>query len=258
MKQPVLLILHQELSTAGRVGHALHKLGYPLDVRRPRFGDPLPKTMADHTGVVVFGGPMSANDEDDFVKREIDWLSVPLKEEKPTLGICLGAQMLVRQLGGTVFCHTDGHVEVGYYPIRPTEAGRAIHDPWPCHVYEWHREGFDVPPGAELLAEGDTFPVQAFRSGRAAYGIQFHPEVTHAMMCRWTVRGASRLELPGAKPRAAHFADRSAYDHGVRNWLLGFLDHWTELAKPRAEAPKKLPRTAARDLGRSAAELVLL
>lgn len=258
MKQPVLLVLHQEHSTAGRVGHALHKLGYPLDIRRPRFGDPLPETLARHTGVVVFGGPMSANDEDDFVKREIDWLSVPLKEEKPMLGICLGAQMLVRQLGGTVFCHADGHVEVGYYPIRPTDAGRAVHDLWPDHVYEWHREGFDLPAGADLLAEGEAFPVQAFRTGRAAYGIQFHPEVTHAMMCRWTVRGADRLELPGAKSRAEHFADRPAYDYGVRQWLAGFLDHWTGLAKPQVAAPKKLARPVVRDVSRDARAPALL
>jgi GMP synthase (glutamine-hydrolysing) len=258
MKQPVLLILHQEHSTAGRVGHALHKLGYPLDIRRPRYGDPLPKTLAEHTGVVVFGGPMSANDEDDFVKREIDWLSVPLKEAKPMLGICLGAQMLVRQLGGTVFCHADGHVEVGYYPIRPTAAGRAVYDPWPDHVYEWHREGFDLPPGADLLAEGDAFPVQAFRSGPAAYGIQFHPEVTHAMMCRWTVRGADRLQLPGAKSRAEHFADRSVYDYGVRKWLLGFLDHWTELAKPRETPVKKPQRAAVREAAQNAPMAALL
>ena len=158
MPQPILIVLHQEHSTPGRVGNALRQRGYPLDIRRPRFGDPLPETMADHAGAVIFGGPMSANDEDDRSSRqEIDWIAVPLKEQKPFLGICLGAQMLARHLGGPVFCHADGQVEVGYYPIRPTAAGRAVCDPWPDYVYQWHREGFDLPPGAELLAEGDTF-----------------------------------------------------------------------------------------------------
>lgn len=237
MKQPILTILHQEHSTPGRVGQVLRELGYPLDIRRPRFDDPLPATLRDHAGAIVFGGPMSANDEDGYVRREIDWLQVPLKEHKPLLGICLGAQMLVRQLGGTVFCHADGHVEVGYYPIRPTQAGLALQKHWPDHVYEWHREGFDLPPGAELLAEGDTFPVQAFRYGEAAFGLQFHPEVTHAMMCRWTVRSAARLQLPGAKPRAEHFTDRAAYDYAVRAWLREFLTAWTGLAAPAANTP---------------------
>ncbi|MGA7972017.1 MAG: glutamine amidotransferase, partial [Pseudolabrys sp.] len=96
MLKPVLIILHQEHSSPGRVGQALSQRGYPLDIRRPRFGDPLPETMADHAGAVIFGGPQSANDEDDFIKRETDWIGVPLRDEKPFLGICLGAQMMAR------------------------------------------------------------------------------------------------------------------------------------------------------------------
>ena len=138
---------------------------------------------------------------EDFVKREIDWIGVPLRDKKPYLGICLGAQMMARHLGGRVYPHPQGHAEVGYYPIRPTAAGRAICADWPDHVYQWHREGFDLPAGGELLAEGDAFSVQAFRYG-TGYALQFHPEVTHAMMYRWLVRGAHRMELPGAKQRA--------------------------------------------------------
>ena len=137
---------------------------------------------------------------------------MPLRENKPFLGICLGAQMLAHHLGSRVFRHPDGHAEVGYYPIRPTEIGRAVCDPWPEQVYQWHREGFDLPLGADLLAEGDSFPVQAFRYGGSAFALQFHPDVTHAMMCRWTTRGHERMLLPNAKPRVAHFADRAVYD----------------------------------------------
>ena len=66
MLQPILIVLHQEHSTPGRVGNALRQLGYPLDVRRPRFDDPLPETMAEHAAAIIFGGPMSANDDDRF------------------------------------------------------------------------------------------------------------------------------------------------------------------------------------------------
>src|SRR5438105_5572910 len=165
MLDPVLIVLHQEHSTPGRLGHALKTRGYPLDIRRPRFGDALPDTMRAHAGAVIFGGPQSANDTDDFIRREIDWLAVPLREKKPFLGICLGAQMLARHLGTSVAPHPQGHVEVGYYPIRPTEAGRKVCPDWPDHVYQWHREGFDLPSDGELLAEGDAFSVQAFRFG---------------------------------------------------------------------------------------------
>jgi GMP synthase (glutamine-hydrolysing) len=223
--QPILTVLHRDNSTPGRIGHALKEHGYPLDIRHPCLGDPLPETLAEHAGAIIFGGPASANDMDEFVRRETDWIAVPLKEEKPFLGICLGAQMLARHLGGRVYPHADGHAEIGYYPIRPTEIGRAVCDPWPEQVYQWHREGFDLPSGAELLAEGDTFPVQAFRAG-CAYGLQFHPEVTHATICRWTVRGHERTFLPGAKRRAEHFADRAVYDPAGRAWLAAFLNHW--------------------------------
>ena len=78
----VLIVLHQEHSTPGRVGHALRAMGVRLDIRRPSTGDPLPKSLAGHEGVVVFGGPMCANDDCDWIKREIGWLEAPLARGK--------------------------------------------------------------------------------------------------------------------------------------------------------------------------------
>jgi GMP synthase (glutamine-hydrolysing) len=92
-------------------------------------------------------------------------------------------------------------------------------------VYQWHREGFGLPNGGELLAEGDAFSIQAFRYG-TGYALQFHPEVTHAMMYRWLVRGAHRLELPGAMPRHEHISGRAVHDYASRHWLTAFVDHW--------------------------------
>lgn len=224
-RRPVLVVLHQETSTPGRVGNALRALGYPLEIRRPRFGDSLPETLQDYAAAVIFGGPMSANDADDFVRREIDWIAVPLKERRPFLGICLGAQMLARQLGATVAPHPDGRAQIGYYPVYPTAAGRALCADWPDHVYHWHREGFELPCGSELLAQGSDFPNEAFRFGDA-FGLQFHPDVTYAMMHRWTTRGHARFDLPGARPAHHHFADRAVHDVVERAWLLAFLQSW--------------------------------
>jgi len=248
MTKPILLVLHQEMSTPGRVGHYLKTVGCPLDIRRPRFGDRLPETLAQHAGAVIFGGPMSANDEDDFVKREIDWISVPLRERAPFLGICLGAQMLARQLGAAVYPHPEGKAEVGYYPIHPTEAGRAVCARWPDHVYQWHREGFDLPHGGELLATSEIFEVQAFCYGGASFGIQFHAEATHHMMCRWTTRGHARMELPGAKSRAEHFADRPVYDPAIKAWLADFLDRWLGRASPQLARSEQQSEAAIKDL----------
>ncbi len=237
----ILIVLHQETSSPGRVGDALVRRGYALDIRRPRFGDPLPATMADHAGAVIFGGPMSANDPEHFIRAEITWVKVPLKEEKPFLGICLGAQMLAKHLGGQVMAHHAGMAEIGYYAIEATEHGRRMVADWPAHVYQWHREGFDLPLGSTLLARGEMFENQAFRVGPAAYGIQFHPELTYAMMNRWTVHGAERLALPGAQGRHHHFHGRRLHDAPVKAWLDRFLDAW--LAPP-SDRPEAEPRAA--------------
>jgi GMP synthase (glutamine-hydrolysing) len=221
--RPVLIVLHQENSTPGRIGNALHAVGHNIDIRRPRFGDVLPETLDDHAGAVILGGPMSANDMDDYVRREIDWIGVALREQRPFLGICLGAQMLAKQLGASVSPHLQGQTQIGYYPIRPTVAGLKLCPNWPDQVYHWHREGFELPRGSELLAEGDDFPIQAYRFGNA-FGLQFHPDVTTKMMHCWTARG--NMDLPGARPRHLHFADRAVYDVIERAWLANFISDW--------------------------------
>lgn len=235
-KAPILVVLHQETSSPGRLGQMLMRRGHRLDVRRPALGDALPPTLAAHAGAVVFGGPMSANDGDAWIRREIDWIGVPLAEDKPFLGICLGAQMLVRRLGGRVESHPRGEVEVGWYPLAPTAAARDLL-PWPQMVYQWHREGFDLPSGARLMATGDRFHHQAIAVGRRAWGIQFHPELTLAMMHRWTVRAAHRMEAPGAQARRQHFDGRDLWDHQTRLWAERFLDLWL------APDPEPVPET---------------
>ncbi|MEN9895051.1 MAG: synthase [Pseudomonadota bacterium] len=221
-RAPILIILHQETSSPGRVGRMLQDLGFPLDIRRPVLGDELPATLANHAGAIVFGGPQSANDEHDYVMREIDWLSVPLKENRPYLGICLGAQMLVRHLGGAVAAHDGDVTEIGWYPIRPTDEGRKLMD-WPDMVYHFHREGFDLPKGATLLAEGDAYENQAYRYGDNAWGVQFHAELTQAMMHRWVVKAADRCSMPNAQPGKLHLEGRLLYDARLKSWLDRFL-----------------------------------
>jgi GMP synthase (glutamine-hydrolysing) len=222
-KQPILIVLHQERSSPGRVGQMLEEKGYTLDIRRPVLGQSLPETLAGHAGAVVFGGPMSANDPDDFVRQEINWLDVPLKENKPFLGICLGAQMLVRHLGGKVEADREERTEIGWYPIHPTEHGRLLMS-WPKMVYHFHREGFSLPHGAKLLATGDIYPNQAFRYGENAWAVQFHAELTRAMMHRWVVHGAHRFVLPNAQQGREHLEGRMIFDAPLKVWLSDFLD----------------------------------
>ena len=231
-RETILMILHQPTSMPGRIGHWLTRRGFRLDRRYPVLGDPLPSTLEDYRGVVVFGGPGSVNDDCAHYRQVIDWLDVPLREQVPYLGICLGGQMLAHFLGASVAPHAQGRWEVGYYPVRPTEAGRKLWSCWPQMVFQWHAEGFDLPAGAELLLEGlGDFPNQAFRFGKRAFGLQFHPEVTTLMLHRWSVRSADKLRMPGARSRRELFTGKLLHDAAVACWLDSFLTHWLMLGR---------------------------
>jgi len=224
-KKPVCIVLHQENSNPGHVGQWFCRNGFVLDIRKPRFGDPLPETLAGYCGAVIFGGPMSANDKDEFICKETEWIGVALREEKPFFGICLGAQMLANHLGAKVGFHADGLAEVGYYPIVTTPEGHRC-GPFPDHVYQWHREGFELARDARLLATaGGAYPNQAFGYG-SAVGVQFHPEITYAQVHRWTGHNLARLGMKGARERHEHIEGHIDHAPKVHAWLDRFLSRW--------------------------------
>ena len=136
----VLMVVHQRTSVTGRIGERLRERGLREDIRCPMEGHRLPESLDDFAGSMVFGGPMSANDEHlDGIRVELDWLDVMLAAEKPFLGICLGAQMLARTLGHKVEPHPEGYAEIGYYPLQATAEGQALFGDETLHAYQWHR-----------------------------------------------------------------------------------------------------------------------
>ncbi len=220
----ILLVVHQDTSDPGQVGELLAAKGYPLTVCCPAAGDRLPVDWSSYAGVVVFGGPMSANDEHlPFIRAELDWIPQVLAADLPFLGICLGAQLLARVLGAAVAPHPEGIAEIGYFPVSFDE--RREFSP-PRAVFHWHQEGFELPAGASALATGATFTNQAFRYGERAYGLQFHPEVTDAILDRWTTQAVEMLQLPGAQPRVEQFRHHARHYHAGRTWTSAFLDRW--------------------------------
>lgn len=223
----ILVVVHQEHSSPGLVGEKLEARGYHLDMRCPALGDTLPSSMAGYVAAIVFGGPMSANDDDTlpFIRTELNWIPTVLAAQTPYLGICLGAQLLARVLGGKISPHPQEQSEIGYFSLRPNDAENRYF-PYPMMVYQWHREGFTIPEGAVSLATGDTFPNQAFRYGETAIGLQFHPEITQTLIDLWTIRAADQLILPGAQPRDVHFVNHERFGSIVDRWLDNFLDQW--------------------------------
>lgn len=223
----ILTIVHQPTSDPGLVGQVLNQWGFALDRRCPAAGDSLPSDLDGYSGVVVFGGPMSANDDQTlpFIQAELAWIERVLAARIPYLGICLGAQLLARVLGARVTVHPQGLREAGYYPILPTDCGRGLF-PQPMMVYQWHQEGFSLPHQGRLLATGETFPHQAFSYGERAFGLQFHPEMTPILINRWTTDGADQLTLPGTQSRPYHLSQHRLYHRRMEQWLQRFLRHW--------------------------------
>ncbi len=223
----VLVVVHQETSTPGRVGEFLVARGYHLDRCCPSLGDPLPSDLSGYAAAVVFGGPQSANDcHLPEIRAELDWLERhALPGQLPLLGICLGAQEIARVLGAKVGPHPEGLVEIGYFPVSPTERADGFLNET-TSFYQWHAETFEVPEGAVHLARNEAFPGQAFRYGRDVYAIEFHPEITREMIDRWCTseRGSKKLGLPGARPHAEHLAAHDRHADETGRWLSWFLD----------------------------------
>ena len=227
MSGTVILIDHPVGQRDDRASRILTERGYRVEWCSPGKGETLPEPGPGHIGAIVYGGAESANDDatKPYLRTELDWIERWLETGKPFLGLCLGGQMLARVLGARVDPHPESLYEIGYVPIDTAVGADGFLD-GVSHVYHWHHEGFTVPAGAELLATGPVFPNQAYRYGRNAYGLQFHPEVTVPVMTRWMKEAGHMLEYPNAHPRARQLADAERFDAPLGSWLERFLDGW--------------------------------
>ncbi|MDG4555764.1 MAG: glutamine amidotransferase [Candidatus Competibacter sp.] len=151
--------------------------------------------------LVVLGGPIGVYEDDayPFIHDELRVLRARLDAGRPTLGLCLGCQMIARALGARVY--PGGRKEIGWKPLTLTAAGRksplaAFADEAP--VLHWHGDTFDLPEGAELLASTDLYPNQAFAWGDHALALQFHVETTARGLERWFIGHACEIgQTPG-------------------------------------------------------------
>ena len=186
----VLVIENYVGTPLGIVEPALVAAGVTIDLRRAWQGAPVPESPAGYDGLVVLGGEQSALDdaEHPFLPRVAALTRAFGGEDKAVLGICLGAQLVARGFGATNIL--DRPIEFGWHDVRPTAAGRVdpliacLGDSAP--LFHWHLDTFTLPPGAAHLAESALTPIQAFRIGRAVYGIQFHFEADRILVETWS------------------------------------------------------------------------
>lgn len=235
----VIAIIHDRDDAANRCTRWLHENGYDLRIACPAEGDGIPATDDDTAGIVMFGGRHDVAMKHDlpYLRDELRFIETALARQIPFLGICLGGQLLAHVLGEDVGLNPNGHAEYGYYDLVPTPEGQAVFGPG-LKVLQSHWHGwYGTPRGATRLAYTDAFPQQAFRYGRNAYGIQFHPEATRATLERWIGRRpAERYSLKGTFPPAQQLADNLKHDAALAQWFDGFLSGWIGPAATIREA----------------------
>ena len=224
MTRKLILVRHHEKPDDDRVQTFAEANGFaPVSVR-PYLGDALPDLGPDIAGVVVFGGRQSAADfaTYPYLADEMAWIGHVMAGGLPLLGICLGAQLIIRALGGQVGALNGNLHEFGYYPVSPTAEGRDFL-PQTLHVTEAHYHTFTLPVGVTLLATGTNYANQAFRYGDRVYGVQFHPECTAQIFRRWQQTETAAFGQPGAQTRAEQDRLMAEHDAAQGLWFNGFL-----------------------------------
>lgn len=199
MSKHVLILRHVAHEPAGTLEDALAKANVDfryldLFAERPPYFN-----INQILGLVVMGGPMNVDDFEQYpyLEYESDWIRQAVNIGLPLLGICLGAQLIVKALGAKVY--RNGIKEIGWYPLELTRAAAEdllFADCGPkLTVFQWHGDTFDLPKGAVHLAQSPLCRNQAFRIGPSAYGLQFHIEMKAEMIEDWLTESVNSKEL---------------------------------------------------------------
>lgn len=203
----VTVVQHQATCGAGHLGSWLEAAGVRLWTVRPYDGDDLPDEVRGD-GLLVLGGDMGAYDDEraPWLPATRRLLARAVADGVPTLGLCLGGQLLAAACGGAVAKGGAG-LEVGVRPLTLTRHAQADvllgGFASALESLQWHADEIAVlPPGAVRLATGVPYPNQAFRLGRSAWGVQFHPEATVPDVAAWAEADAALLAGHGIAPES--------------------------------------------------------
>lgn len=182
----VLAFRHAEGEDLGNIRPILEARGVTVECVDLYAGAPLPDPSSA-AGLIFMGGAMCANDDLDFLRRELDLIRTTAGRGQAILGVCLGAQLIAKAFGAKVY--RSAMPEIGWSDIHATESAASdavfSHLGSCTRVFQLHYDTFDLPSDAVWLARSEACPHQAFRFGDSTYGIQFHPEMTPQMGAEW-------------------------------------------------------------------------
>lgn len=224
----VYAIQHLAFEDLGAWEDVFYQLG--LRVRYFEAGiDDLRKAYEYKGLTIILGGPIGVYETVDypFLQREIDLLKVRLEKNLPTLGICLGAQLIAHALGAKVCA---GHSkEIGWskltLPVAENNPLQALEN---IEVLHWHGDTFDLPEQAELLASSDLYPNQAFRVGQNILALQFHAEVASESLEKWLIGHTCELrkaQINIPTLRADHQSYAPALEQAASSVLMHYLEN---------------------------------
>jgi GMP synthase-like glutamine amidotransferase len=167
---------------------------FAIDTLVPVDGDSLPNTIDGYNALIILGGPASVYEEHQYLRDEQKLIQNAMTNNVPTLGVCLGSQLIAKAAGARVY--KGSRKEIGWYPVEITKDG--MNDLFKglknnITVFQWHGDTYDLPKNAVTLARSELYPVQAFKVG-SAVGIQFHLEVSKDMVIDWINQYKSELE----------------------------------------------------------------
>jgi len=203
---PILIFQHTATEHAARLALTLRDHARKLDVRRldlpeTRTNPHIPTDFDNVEGIISLGGQMNVGDDLPWMQRETEFLAAAHKRNVPTVGICLGAQLIAKALGGTV-APMAGEPEWGMLPVRqfPIANTDIILAGIPWELPQFHAHGQEIttlPPGAAALQASDKCKVQSFRAGLRTYGFQYHFECDLAMIREFLTSGDPQMAASG-------------------------------------------------------------
>ena len=230
-----LVIRHLAFEDLGLFERTIQAAGYQIRYLEAGMDELTWIEPLDPALLIVLGGPIGANDETNypFIEDELNILRQRLNSDAPTLGICLGAQLMARALGAEVY--TGSQKEIGWAPLQLTDAGKdsplkhlsAEH----AHVLHWHGDTFDIPEGAEHLASSEVISNQAFSWKKRCLALQFHPEVMAQGMERWYIGHAVEIQQTEGVSVEQLRADSQKYAYEMDVHANRFIEEWLELIK---------------------------